>query len=72
MINIDNLFRYLDQQFLNETDDMEEEQWEEMRIGAKSVAEFANELMSLAERLEKNGGANRTLLCKGIQGAMYN
>lgn len=56
MADTDDLFDYLDQQFLTETNDQEEEDWEELRIGVKSIAEFANELQAMATRLGKDAG----------------
>ena len=51
MKSIDTAFDYLDRQFLHQTTDLERDAFEKAQIGSRSVAEYYNELETLADRL---------------------
>ena len=67
MADTARLFAFLDQQFLAETSDQDEEEWEEMRIGVRTVAEFATDIEAVAERLEKTPEQITRCFVKGFR-----
>ena len=67
MEDTSRLFWFLDQQFLTETSDQEEEEWEEMRIGVRTVAEFATDIEAIAERLDKTEEQTNRCFVKGFR-----
>ena len=67
MATTTRLFAFLDQQFLSETSDLDEEEWEEMRIGVRTVAEFATDIEAIAERLDKTEEQTNRCFVKGFR-----
>ena len=64
---VEELLRVLDKQFTPETTVQEEEEWDNIQIGSKSVASFYNELQALSERLEKNERQVQNCFVKGFK-----
>ena len=64
---VERLFRFLDQQFLPLTTDQEEESWDTLAIGDKTVPAFYTELEVLADRLDKTEPEMRKAFIKGMK-----
>ena len=67
MGSIDAAFDYLDRQFLHQTTDLERDAFEKSQIGARSVAEYYNELETLADRLNHGPAELARQFVKGLE-----
>ena len=67
MKSIDTAFDYLDRQFLHQTTDLERDAFEKARIGSRSVAEYYNELETLADRLNHGQDELARQFVKGLE-----
>ena len=67
MGSIDAAFDYLDRQFLHQTTDLERDAFEKSQIGARTVAEYYNELETLADRLNHGPDELARQFVKGLE-----
>ena len=67
MKTLDELSDYLDEIFERSTDDVEEEEWDEARIGDKAVTTFHQELTDMADRLGKSREEIKKAFIKGVK-----
>lgn len=67
MTTLTQLTAFLDQQFLPQTTDVEEDEWDAMRIGDLPVVQFMTEIEAMADRLDKHDDEIRRCFVKGFK-----
>ena len=64
---IDDLWAALDKQFLPATADQDEDEWDNMAIGTKTVAVFYTDVTTMGKRMDKSASEIKRAFVKGFE-----